>query len=476
MYFHVLAVDYDGTLATDGHVEPETIAAIHRLKDSGRHLILVTGRIIEQLLDVFPEIDLCDLVVADNGAMLFNPHTRQCTALAGPPAPEFVQELLNRGVTPLEVGNVIVATWEPHETTVLQTIRDMGLELQIIFNKGAVMVLPTGVNKATGLRKALTQLGYSHHNTIGIGDAENDEAFLRLCGMSVAVDNALDVVKQLADRVTREARGVGVAELIEQLISNDSQLVAPQGQRCPLIGTTVDGTPVRLPLRCGRVLVVSQKATHSADCVRYVAERLMNQDFQLCLLDFTSNLESIGDALPVGTAESAPSTQEVVSVIGDPTKQCVANVSAASTMSNMSLLLSTLRALLEHHDHTGRPHWIFIVASDTVDRELWNQSVPILVDQSCNITLATNDLTNLPAEMLTTIEILLVDADEPATVIHQFARLIGVAIPEIPGRPKEADFLAWRRSDSTAMWIQSGTRQNVVASNSIGLALSRSAN
>ena len=103
----------------------------------------------------------------------------------------------------IEVGDVIVATWEPHETTVLQTIHDLGLELQIIFNKGAVMILPTGVNKATGLRAALTKLGISHHNTVGIGDAENDEAFLKLCEASAAVDNALDVVKKQVDIVTR---------------------------------------------------------------------------------------------------------------------------------------------------------------------------------------------------------------------------------------------------------------------------------
>ena len=58
-------------------------------------------------------------------------------------------------------GRVIVATWEPYETMVLETIRDLGLELQVIFNKGAVMVLPAGVNKATGLACALEQLGLS---------------------------------------------------------------------------------------------------------------------------------------------------------------------------------------------------------------------------------------------------------------------------------------------------------------------------
>ncbi len=189
---HALAVDYDGTLATDGRVDDDTIAALHRVRESGRRLVLVTGRVVDQLRHVFPQIRLCDLVVADNGAVLYDPETDERTTLTDPPPREFIEELARRGVPSIEVGNVIVATWEPHETTALKAIRGLGLELQIIFNKGAVMILPTGVNKATGLSAALTKLGLSHHNTVGIGDAENDEAFLKLCEASAAVENALE--------------------------------------------------------------------------------------------------------------------------------------------------------------------------------------------------------------------------------------------------------------------------------------------
>ncbi len=215
MQYHALAVDYDGTLATDGIVLPDTIAALERLRHSGRRLILVTGRIIDQLTQVLPQPTLCDLVVADNGGLLYDPNTGEKQKLAEPPPREFIEELARRGVPQLEIGDIIVATWEPHERTVLEVIHDLALELQIIFNKGAVMILPSGVNKATGLRAALNRLGLSHLNTIGVGDAENDEAFLKLCDVSVAVDNALDVVKKQVDIVTRGARGAGVAEVIE---------------------------------------------------------------------------------------------------------------------------------------------------------------------------------------------------------------------------------------------------------------------
>ena len=60
-----------------------------------------------------------------------------------------------------------------------------------MFNKDAVMVLPAGVNKATGLDYALRKLGLSFHETVGIGDAENDHAFLQRCECAVAVSNAV---------------------------------------------------------------------------------------------------------------------------------------------------------------------------------------------------------------------------------------------------------------------------------------------
>ena len=155
MRYIALACDYDGTIAADGLVDPSTLKSLQQLRESGRRLILVTGRELPDLLRVLPHIDVFDRVVAENGALVYRPDTRTETALGPPPRPEFVESLRRRGVTPLSVGRVIVATWEPQQEAVLEAIRELGLELQVIFNKGAVMVLPSGVNKATGLTAAL---------------------------------------------------------------------------------------------------------------------------------------------------------------------------------------------------------------------------------------------------------------------------------------------------------------------------------
>jgi hypothetical protein len=231
MRYVALASDYDGTLAEDGHVSTQALEALERVRDSGRRLVLVTGRELDDLLRVFPRIGLFDRVAAENGALLYRPDTGEERLLGARPPDVFVEELRRRGVEGISVGRVIVATWEPYETTVLETIRDLGLELQVIFNKGAVMVLPEGVNKATGLVAALDDLGLSPHNTVGVGDAENDHAFLNLCGCAVAVANALPSLKERVDWVTDRPRGEGVQEVIEHLLDDDLASLCPRLRR-----------------------------------------------------------------------------------------------------------------------------------------------------------------------------------------------------------------------------------------------------
>ena len=228
MRFRALAADYDGTLAHDGVVPSSTLKALARLKESGRRLVLVTGRVFDELLEVFPEVEMFDRAVAENGLILFRPGRERgedVVALAGSPSGELVEALRSRGV-PVSVGRGIVATVRPHETTVLETIQQLGLELEIVFNKEAVMVLPTGHNKATGLRRALEELGLEPQSVVGVGDAENDHAFLELCGFSVAVANSVDALKARADHVTRGERGAGVEELIGHL-ADDLAGLAP---------------------------------------------------------------------------------------------------------------------------------------------------------------------------------------------------------------------------------------------------------
>jgi len=218
-----LATDYDGTLASHGAVDTETVAALRRLASTGRKLILVTGRQIEDLKRVFPEVEIFDRVVAENGPVLYTPSSGGIRLLAQPPPAPFVDALRNRGVEPLFLGHVVVATVEPNDAIVGDMIRELRLDLQVILNKGSVMVLPASIDKATGLAAVLRELSISSQDVVGVGDAENDQTFLAMCGRSVAVANALDAVKEQADYVTQRRSSAGVRELIDLLISDDLQ-------------------------------------------------------------------------------------------------------------------------------------------------------------------------------------------------------------------------------------------------------------
>jgi HAD superfamily hydrolase (TIGR01484 family) len=214
-----LAADYDGTLASHGTVAPETIEALGRLRATGRKLILVTGRRVDDLMRVFPDVRIFDRVVAENGPLVYRPQSRETRVLSKPPPAAFVEALRRRGVQPLTVGQVFVATEQPNERVVRDVIAELGLDLQVILNKGSVMVLPASVNKATGLSAALEELALSPQDVVGVGDAENDETFIAMCGCGVAVANALDSLKARADRVTTGEDGAGVREVIETLLS-----------------------------------------------------------------------------------------------------------------------------------------------------------------------------------------------------------------------------------------------------------------
>jgi hydroxymethylpyrimidine pyrophosphatase-like HAD family hydrolase len=219
MKWQALATDFDGTIATDGVVDEPTRLALARLRSANVRVFLVTGRELGDFQADF--LPIFDMVVAENGALLYQPGSGETRALAAPPSETFVAELARRGVNPLGVGTSIVATREPHETTVVEVIKELGLELQVIFNKGAVMVLPSGVNKATGLAVALQSFDIPPENVIGVGDAENDHPFLELCGLSVAVANALPALKERAALVTQHSAGAGVTELIDSALRGE---------------------------------------------------------------------------------------------------------------------------------------------------------------------------------------------------------------------------------------------------------------
>lgn len=222
--WRAIATDFDGTL-TEGAaaIDPAVIDGLRRLKASARALLLVTGRVLDDLFTVCPVVNMFDRVVAENGAVLYRPATLERITLAGPPDRTLMDRLARRNVSPLSCGDVIVATLTRHHAVVADTIRELGVDLEIILNEEWLMVLPRGVDKATGFRRALQELEVSAADTIAIGDAENDDCLLSACGCGVAVADAVPALKASAQLVTQAPRGRGVLEVIEAILATDDR-------------------------------------------------------------------------------------------------------------------------------------------------------------------------------------------------------------------------------------------------------------
>jgi HAD superfamily hydrolase (TIGR01484 family) len=282
-----LAVDYDGTLATHGSVPDDVVAALERLRDTGRKVVLVTGRTLDDLRTHLARTDVFDRIVGENGAVVADPAAGEERTLAEPPPPEFVEGLRERGIHPIRVGRVIVATHEPNETAALQVIRELGIDLQVIFNKGAVMILPANVTKATGLQAALADMELSPHNVVGIGDAENDHAFLELCESSVAVANALSALRKRADVVTEGAHGEGVKQLVDWLIGNDlADLEARLKRHGIALGHHAESRKqVGLNAFGTRLVVAGSSRAGKSSLVLGLVERILSNGYQFCLVD-----------------------------------------------------------------------------------------------------------------------------------------------------------------------------------------------
>lgn len=357
MYFIALATDYDGTLAHDGTVTTKTLAALERFKKTGRKMVLVTGRELPDLKRVFPDIGLFDKVVAENGALIYTPASEEERAIAPSPEPKFVVRLKKQGVKPLSVGQSIVATWEPHQTKVLEVIKELGLELEIIFNKGAVMILPSGINKATGLTAALQDLRLSPHNVVGVGDAENDHAFLQACGCSVAVDNAIPAVKTTADLVMRGARGKGVEELIDKLIKRDHEIV-PRRHDGIVLGSA-GGDEIYLS-PTDTVLIAGSSGIGKSTLATALTERFVESGFQFCVFDPEGDYDGLEGAVRLGDGSSAPTKDQVLDLIAKADSNVVVNGLALRVNERPDFFADLLPGLSSFRRRTARPHWLVI--------------------------------------------------------------------------------------------------------------------
>ena len=442
-----LACDYDGTLARDGVVDEATIGALERVVKAGRHLLLVTGRELEDLRRVFTRLDLFDRVVAENGAVMYQPATGETTVLTEAASLMLAQVLRERNVTPLSVGHAIIATWEPHEAVVLESIRDLGLELQVIFNKGAVMVLPSGVNKASGLDAALASMKLSARNTIGVGDAENDHAFLMRCQVAVAVANALPAVKRAADVVTAADHGAGVTELVDEWLGDDFASRAAGFRRHRLsLGSLADGGELLLDPCASVILIAGTSGSGKTTAAHGLLERLHETGYSYCVIDPEGDYGDPPDAIRLG-GEAHPLTVEESMDLVESRQNAVLNLLGLSLEDRPAFFRSLWARMRELRLRTAQPHWLVLDEAHHLLRE----QAPSGGDEGTQgldrVIMVTVHPDLLPAEVLARVDVMVAVGREAAQTLARFLK--AAQLPPAPSpdeaSPEAGQALVWLR-------------------------------
>ncbi len=205
-----LAMDLDGTLTSGGQpLRPELVEAMKRLRESGTRLILVTGRCSVEALRITGE-GLFDATVAENGAVLAVGATRE------PQAPVDWAGERARLLRQFDEGceEVIISSSIENLALARSLVSTLA---QVQVNKDRLMIVPSGVDKGTGLSAALKRLNLSPGRTACVGDGENDMPMFEISGLKVALANSVDELKQRADYVANGSDGEGTMEAIRDL-------------------------------------------------------------------------------------------------------------------------------------------------------------------------------------------------------------------------------------------------------------------
>jgi HAD superfamily hydrolase (TIGR01484 family) len=445
MRYMALATDYDGTLATDGIVAPATLAALEAVKASGRKTLLVTGRHLDDLRRVFPNVEVFDRIVAENGAVLYDPARREEKILTEEPPAELLTALRQAGVK-FDVGHAIISSWTPAETAILDVIKKTALDYQVIFNKGAVMVLPSGVNKATGMTKGLESLLFSPHNVVSVGDAENDHSLLASGECSVAVANAVPSLRERADIVTNGARGEGVVELIHQMLEDDLQRYDNcLGRSMISIGTEAGSKERQVCLVPNRnsVLVAGASASGKSSAVAGILEEFAEKGYQFCLIDPEGDFENFAGAFPVGSPSDPPDPNVMANAL-DSTQSLVVNLMAVKMSERPTAFSALLPKILAMRARTGRPHVLVIDEAHHLLPPTWSPASDTIPQQLSGTILITVHPERVSPAALLFVDTVLATGADAHEILAKFAETTQIPAPSRDAKaPETGQALVW---------------------------------
>lgn len=356
-FFKVVAVDLDGTIASGGKLVPQAVAALDKARRDGLAIVLATGRIGADLYAEFPQIaDHVDALVLEDGAVVAV--DGRTHALTEPVERCLDEALTDRGV-PFRRGEVLVAVDGEHAGTVVEVIGELGMDYQVIRNRGALMVLPAGITKGTGLSALLAKMNLSPHNAVAVGDAENDLSLLAVAEVGAAVADAVASVRRFADVVLDQPDGAGVAGLLAQPYLSGAQRWCPP-RRWVDIGTFDDGNAARLPGSQGRILVTGPAASGKSYLLGLMAEQWILAGYSVVVIDPEGDhlqLQQLNQVQVLDGGHHLREPAEVVHALR-PNSSVVVDLSGLAE-PRKSDYVRRLRSTAEaHRERHGFPHWV----------------------------------------------------------------------------------------------------------------------
>ena len=320
MHLKILALALDGTLAENDQVAPATWQVLRKAKKKGFRFILVTGRRLEELAKIGPFETYFEAIVAENGAVIHFVASDTVIMPFGSVAADIIQELGTLNI-PLTRGMAIAATWKPNDQQILAVLAKKGFSVTLEYNREAVMLLPPGATKGTGLLAALQELGYSYHNVLAIGDAENDRSLFSTAEYAVAVANADPEIKKTTDLTLTLPNGAGIQEFLGDLIHNKSALHSIRSKHLITLGKNRDQSPFQLStfhFIDGNLGVFGASGSGKSWLSGLLAEALLRKDYQICIIDPEGdhrNIKRFPHTLLLGGTTVPPPTLDQVATL-----------------------------------------------------------------------------------------------------------------------------------------------------------------
>jgi hypothetical protein len=357
MKFSVLALDYDGTIAHQGRLDPDVRSAIAEAQSRGIAVVIVTGRILEDLLEVSGDLTWADAYVCENGAVIALP-TGNPLVLSGPPSPE-LRRALETASIPHTAGRCVIEANATDAERILSMLRVLDLPLALHFNRGRLMLLPHGVCKSSGLREVLRFFRLSSHNALAIGDAENDHDLLQACEVGAAVAWGSPGLLRDADVIVP---GTGPSEVAPYLRQSLELMRLPEtraARRRVTLGHDRAGRPVEFAIRGRNLLFAGDPRSGKSWAVGLVAEQLIVLGYSVCLLDPEGDyapLEALPGVIVFGGAYALPDPHEVVRPLHHPDLSVVVDLSRLSHPAKDAYLRTLLPSVMRLHRNKGLPH------------------------------------------------------------------------------------------------------------------------